>query len=244
MNGFIFYDGPSALDGKPILGIAVGLHTRHTNQKTGAMVQTYILRKDLSPTVALQTGEDVSVCGDCIHRELKSCYVRVDNGPLIVWKASQRGIYPRVSHKQAAETLKGRTVRLGTYGDPAAIPFAVWSNILRYVTEWTGYTHQWKRPEFSEFKRYCMASADNKEEYNRARANGWRAFYVLPKHSEEKPDGAFLCPASEEGGKKLTCIDCTACNGTLGQGHASVYIPVHGIAYKQTRFAELIQIGR
>jgi hypothetical protein len=36
-SGFVFYDGPSVIDGAPIIGIAV-LHSE--NSKTGDMVQT------------------------------------------------------------------------------------------------------------------------------------------------------------------------------------------------------------
>lgn len=65
MRGFIFYCGPSQIDGAPIVGIAV---LRSANAKTGDMVQTYILRADTAPLTALSTGADVSICGACPHR--------------------------------------------------------------------------------------------------------------------------------------------------------------------------------
>ena len=65
MQSFVFYDGPSALDGAPIIGIAV---LRSDNRKTGDMVQTYILRADTHPVDALRDGSDASICGDCPHR--------------------------------------------------------------------------------------------------------------------------------------------------------------------------------
>ena len=65
MRGFIFYQGPSQIDGAPIVGIAV---LRSKNDKTGDMVQTYILRSDMTPLVALATGADSSICGACPHR--------------------------------------------------------------------------------------------------------------------------------------------------------------------------------
>lgn len=64
MRGFVFYDGPSALDGAPIIGIAV-LHSK--NRKTGNMVQTFIIRADQSPLEAIATGDDASICGDCVR---------------------------------------------------------------------------------------------------------------------------------------------------------------------------------
>ena len=46
-NGAIIYRGPSLLDGKPIVVIAVGLNSSSKNRKTGNMLQTYILRDDI-----------------------------------------------------------------------------------------------------------------------------------------------------------------------------------------------------
>ena len=35
-------------------------------------------------------------------------------------------------------------VRIGSYGDPAAVPTRVWAELVRYRRHWTGYTHMWK----------------------------------------------------------------------------------------------------
>lgn len=64
-TGFVIYEGPSVLDGAPIVAIAV---TASDNRKTGNMVQTYILRRDVHPSEALRTGDDASIRGDCKHR--------------------------------------------------------------------------------------------------------------------------------------------------------------------------------
>lgn len=32
-------------------------------------------------------------------------------------------------------------VRIGSYGDPAAVPTRVWAELVRYAKNWTGYTH-------------------------------------------------------------------------------------------------------
>ena len=45
-RGLVLYEGPSEIDGKPIVCIAT-LDSR--NRKTGNMVQTWILRQDVSP---------------------------------------------------------------------------------------------------------------------------------------------------------------------------------------------------
>src|SRR5208282_750207 len=134
-NGVILYRGPSLLDGSPIVAIAVGLRTRSTNTKTGAMLQTYILRSDMDPLEAIRRRVDDSICGNCPHRGTptagRTCYVQVGQGPQAVYKAYKRGLYPVLT----AETIelcdvRGRTVRLGTYGDPAAVPAWVWEELI------------------------------------------------------------------------------------------------------------------
>ena len=62
MNKGIIYKGPSLLDGKPIVAIAT---YSDRNTKTGKVLQTYIIRSDISPLEASKTGEDFSICGDC-----------------------------------------------------------------------------------------------------------------------------------------------------------------------------------
>ena len=44
-KGFIIYDGPSMLDGEPIVAIAT---MKTSNRKTGEMVQVWILRSDVN----------------------------------------------------------------------------------------------------------------------------------------------------------------------------------------------------
>ena len=42
-NGIVLWEGPSRLDGSPIVVIAVGLKASSTNTKTGGMLQTYVV---------------------------------------------------------------------------------------------------------------------------------------------------------------------------------------------------------
>ena len=67
-NGYILYRGPSAIDGKPIMVIATGFANKSSNGKTGDMIQTWIIREDIAPNEAIKSGEDESICGQCIHR--------------------------------------------------------------------------------------------------------------------------------------------------------------------------------
>jgi len=229
-NGVIFYQGPSMIDGKPIVAIAVGLKQGSTNTKTGAMIQTYILRADKAPTEAVRDGSDESICGSCVHRgdgtgKQRSCYVTLIHGPQNVWRAFQNGRYPMRSWQ--SELFRDRMVRMGTYGDPAAVPIAYWRNMLKHAKGWTGYTHQWKNIHW-RWRELVMASADTVEEMAHAHVRGFRTFRVTPVGEGPLKGLEFNCPASHEAGQKLNCIDCMACMGTSAPHKASVQIAAHG----------------
>ena len=160
IRGFVLWRGESAIDGAPIAVIAT---LRSKNTKTGRMVQTFIMRTDVDPMTAVRIGRDLSICGMCLYRPALDggCYVTVGRAPLQVFRALKRRRYPR-----APERLLGtldRPVRLGTYGDPAAVPFEVWERLLAGVTRWTGYTHQWRTCD-TRFRSILMASADTPED--------------------------------------------------------------------------------
>lgn len=249
---FTIWKGPSELDGKPIMLVATLGAQNKENKKTGRMWQTYILRSDMNPVQAAQEREDASICGSCPHKlkENGTCYVRLDTGPLMVYKAVQRGVYPQRSLVEAQDLFAGEVVRMGSYGDPCAVPFSVWSIILGRCKGHTGYTHCWKDTRFQSFAGLLMASCDNLDEDAQAKARHWRTFTVVSTESYDTRHGlpvvpnSFLCPASKQAGQKLTCSQCLACDGNSTGRKASVYIPVHGVAYKVARFNTLITIGR
>lgn len=248
-RGFIIYEGPSLLTGAPIVAIAL---THSSNRKTGDMVQTYILHRDVKPTEALRTGDDAAVCGDCKHRPANggACYVVVAQGPTVVWKTYKAGRYPAVTWRgeeanpfaasAVAALGAGRMVRLGTYGDPAAVPAWVWEALTRDASGRTGYSHQWRNEALSADHRariaaLTMASVDDVAEAQEAQTRGLRYFRI---RTEAEALGAreFVCPASEEAGKRKTCATCGACDGSQRGAKASPVIIVHGT--KARRFAE------
>lgn len=226
INGYIIYRGASLLDGKPIVAVAV---TSSSNIKTGNMVQTYILVDNgLSPVINSQSLADASICGDCSHRRGLggSCYVNLGQGPRAVADGINRGIYPE-DLAMAAKLSTGRMVRLGTYGDPAAVPGNIWKTLLENAKGSTGYSHQWKSGKADHVMDFCMASADNEADRILALSKGYRTFRVRGKLEALLP-GEFACPASEEAGKRLTCDKCGACNGGTDTKKASPSIIVHG----------------
>lgn len=219
--GFIAYEGPSEIDGAPIVVIVNRIDQDSENEKTGALVQSFIIRSDVAPTDALKTGDDASICGDCQHRPLLAktngaapCYVNVGRSVRSVYEAYRRGRYTKADAATIARALAGKIVRLGTYGDPAAAPVRMWEQITRYALGRRGYTHQWDRPGFdaAAWGRLVMASADTIDEAAKANLLGMRVFRV--SIGVDKQAGEVTCPASAEGGRKSTCAKCTLCAGT------------------------------
>jgi hypothetical protein len=235
-TGAILWRGCSELDSAPIVVIATGLGARGSrNAKTGAgMVQLYILRADQSPIDAARTGADASICGDCRHRGTadgaavkgRTCYVNLAHGPRMAYLMATTARYDHVDLETAAEILRGRVVRLGAYGDPAAVPFSVWQALLTHASAWTGYTHQWAR--YPELAAYCMASVDTPSERAQARMLGFRTFRVRAAGQSVDPR-EVVCPASKEAGHKTTCDACRACGGNLARARADIVIAAHGI---------------
>lgn len=229
MASSILYQGPSMLDGAPIVVIATD---SSKNVKTGGMVQTWIMRTDVAPHDALKTGQDASVCGDCPHRPLNggACYVTVFQAPLSVYRAFHRGSYAAYQPGQYA----GRMVRVGSYGDPAAVPFHVWDSFTAGAAGVTGYTHQWRNAD-PRLAAVTMASCDKPAERAEAKAKGFRTFRIMLE-TETREKGEISCPASAEAGHKLTCDQCGACNGNRTERRGDVAIIVHGAAGKVNRF--------
>lgn len=180
----------------------------------------------------------------------RGCYVVVAQAPLGAWRAWRRGSYADASTPEARRELgRGRMVRCGSYGDPAAVPEHVWRELLAEASGWTGYTHGWRaRPDL---RPYLQASVDSEAEAVEARAAGWRTFRVgaapAPRPAmvdtfagrASGPVGRnreILCPASEEAGRRTTCEACGLCSGAGPGGRlasaASVYIPPHGAGRK------------
>ena len=204
-----------------------------SNTKTGAVIQTWILRADRDPVQASKASLDGAVCGDCPHRHSLggACYVTLFQAPLGVWRAWDRGNYTPSTKAQAkldALKLAGNPVRLGAYGDPAAVPTEVWCDLLDGAQAWTGYTHQWHKPVAAPLRTLCMASVDSELEAAQARALGWRTFRVVAPGDPEPDNPAEIECLSDSRG--LTCAQCRLCNGARPDGKQprSIWIDVHG----------------
>lgn len=237
-NGYILYEGPSLLDGAPIVVIATGFASKSANGKTGDMIQTWILRADIAPHHAVKSGDDSSICGQCPHRPAMRetvtasgeafvpCYVKTFQAPLSVYNAYQRGHYPRATLAEITRLCAGRMVRFGSYGDPCAAPIAIWEAAASEALGWTGYTHQW-RTIGAGWARLVMASADSLADMAGAHAMGYRTFRVTERAFENVKGLETVCPASKEKAAVTNCAACRACMGTSGKARVSVQIARH-----------------
>ena len=239
-NGLIVYTGPSSIDGRPIVVILTGLASSSENEKTGGLIQSWILRADVEPHVALRTGDDASVCGQCPHRPILArqtgdapCYVQVGEAPLSVYRAFARGSYPRAQTlEQVRAALQGRRLRIGSYGDPAAAPVALWQTLTSMSAGHVGYTHQWQSTDFdhASWAPLVMASADSADEARQAQSLGMRYFRV--SIGVDKAPLEVTCPASVEGGRKTTCDSCMLCGGT-SKNARSIVIADHAAGHQR-----------
>lgn len=259
MPGVVFYEGKSEIDGSPIVGIATW---GSENVKTGPLIQTWIMRSDIHPIVAINEGEDKSVCGDCPLRGLirpisekthkggyagetvnkaRACYVLVYNAPAQVYKKYKSGGYPKLT-KEFAKNFFGMGLRYGSYGDPVSIPMKSWELLESLCTAdvFPGYTHQWKNKKFSKWKTKLMASTHSVSENEIASASGWRTFRTINDLSEISQN-EIVCPASPEAGMKKTCAMCGACDGRRNKSDVrkSIAIVSHG-SHKHKMVAEVI----
>jgi hypothetical protein len=176
----------------------------------------------MKPTESIKSGSDASVCGDCPARGMW-CYVNVGQAPNSIYKTWERGGYQELN----LNLFKHRAVRFGAWGDPAALPVGLLRLIANKASMYTGYTHAWRYCD-QDVKQFCMASCDTEDDFYQARGMGWRTFRVRTSEDEPRLAKEVVCPASEEGGNKIQCIQCGACDGTARGLKGNIVITAHG----------------
>lgn len=240
--GEVVYEGPSELNQEPIV-VVLGLRPTGNRKVGERLLQTWILSQSAEPVPAAKEGMDAAVCGDCalrpkLRREdreagrpklfRRGCYVNLFWAPTAIYRSWKAGKYATTPQRIPAWAL----LRMGSYGDPSAVPIDVWRDLVSRVRKATkipepkpvslGYTRQWKlKPEMSEF---YMASVFSEEEARQARKLGFRTFRIRPDvgalvrmmGTGGLMANEFECPASEEQSHRLNCQDCMACDGSRG----------------------------
>ena len=237
-TGAVLWEGRSPLDGAYIVAIVTGLRRPSENPKTGPMAQTWTLCRDQHPTRAALHNADRAICGDCPLRgdrlRGRGCYVSLLSAPAAVWRAYRRGYYPRLSPDQVGNAIGRRGLRIGSYGDPAVVPFDVWRQVARRCVPAVGYTHLWRTCD-PEFKNLVMASCQTEADYFEAVAAGWRTFRV---RLAEQPllAGEKACPNET---KALTCDRCGGCGGANSR-RPNFAIVAHGVHFAKPAVEKLL----
>ena len=134
-----------------------------------------------------------------------------------------RGVYPMANNRADRTDLGfGRVVRIGTYGDPAAVPSWVWDQLLTGCESHLAYSHQSGfRPDIA------MQSADTEAQAVAHWNNGARTFRVITDIGDLVKGKEILCPASKEAGRRVQCNACKLCGGTSIKASKSIAIVQH-----------------
>ena len=240
----ILYQGASLINGQPIVALA---QSDSTNSKTGNMIQTFILDATVDPLEASRTGRDASICGSCPHRGTpnnndkgqatdRTCYVTLAHAPLGKYKAYKKGVYgtktATLKEIESFGSLQG--VRLGTYGDPCAVPNDIWKALTSKALYSTAYTHAAINP----MPESIMTSTDNLKQSIDAWARSERTFRVISHVDQLYKRREVLCPASEEMGKRATCASCKLCGGSKVNAK-NIAIVAHGTSKRKAK--EIVQ---
>lgn len=228
-NSFLLYEGPSQLDGGPIIATLTGLNGS-ANPKTGGALSIWIMRGDEHPMDCINTGLDRSMCGVCPFRKTASvngvriCYVNM--APVFgMFHKYRAGRYNTLND---LSRLNGWVVRAGAYGDPAALPLSLLQDIKKQAGTLLGYTHQWSR--FPNLKKYFLASCQDQASYIRAKLLGFKTFRIRGTGRGEMYPREIECMAKQKG---LTCAECKLC--TPGRG-PDISTEVHGLSWAIKEF--------
>ena len=231
-NSYIAWEGDSLIDGSPIALILTGFVFPTSNRKTGRLIQSWILQQEFVPTSAAKNGLDQGICGSCSLKlsQTGSCYVNllpVNN----IYHKYQAGTYEKFSANEIEVLKRYRyPVRIGSYGDPTAVPFEVWEPIILASKKYTGYTHQWRVCD-RRWQKYLMASVQSQAEAELAQMQGWRTFRIIAPGAPLSP-GEVLCRHTED--DRIQCETCLLCNGASSK--PNIADPVHGLNWKISNF--------
>ena len=226
-KGYVLQRGISPHNGEPFVVI---MTMESSNSKTGNMCQVWILNENIHPVAAVNLGEDVTVCGDCLHRGIwdeelqkfvdRSCYVNYGQAPAQVYKSYHRGIYGEIDDLDL-KILIDRLIRWGSFGDPALIDPEIVALLNEHAAGHTGYTHQWRQPWAQWCKNVFQASCDSFAYYLDASAHGWKTFAVVSKGKQSF--SGKLCPATADN-SQAQCITCSLCDGAK----TDIFVEAHG----------------
>lgn len=214
--------------------VAVQFQYGSNNSKTGNGVHIFIMPMRWVMEGKSAMNDDSASCMDCIHGKNanRTCYVRKGMSEMglkskvaSLHKHYMNGtldIQPIESATAELPKIRGNYVRFGAYGEPIVLGESLTKAICDASATWTGYTHQWRQPSYQWAKDYFMASADNERLGEIAQGLGWRTFRV--RMANDVVGKEVICPASKEGGRKVTCNTCGLCKGATIKAKSIVII--------------------
>ena len=252
-NSYIAWEGASLIDGSPIVLILTGFIHHSSNKKSGRILQSWIIQQNILPTEAAKHGRDKANCGDCPLKlsNIGSCYVNLL--PLNnIYRKHRAGGYQKLS-KHEIEIIKRYRypIRIGSYGetalqegfppqatanpkgDPTAIPFHIWEPIISASGKYTGYTHLWRNQSNYIWRKYLMASVENKSDARLAQSLGWRTFRVIAPNAP-LIQNEILCRHTED--DRSVCENCLLCDGASSK--PNVADRVNGLNWKISNFVK------
>lgn len=223
-KSFIWYSGPSALDGKPIYGLLyLGLGG---NRKLGSIPYTTIIPQDKEEFL-----QNESVCGKCPFLKSpnsgkRSCYVTYYQ--ILTFKKWREWIDEDTMNKMKDKKipyidifdpeiknalkplLKKVILRHGNSGDPLSIPIKYLRQLDSFFADSISYTHQ--AYLYKSKVQEGFQSMISTHSYSHAKAlhkNGFRTARVIKGEDSELLPNEIICP--EQLGKVLNCDQCRLC---------------------------------
>ena len=241
-RGYVLYEGPSQFDGSSIVVILGRPGTNaKTGSMWQTWILNASMKPSEAAALGLDASVcgDCPLRPFAV-REAKArgekrvpCYVVLVQAPRAIFDGYQRGIYPRITPEQARKLLaerivprkRGRarhrhapygirqSVRLGSYGDPAAVPFEIWERLGVGTGEFSppGYTHGWLREGFDVRQLdYLMASIDPiSADQAEALPENARTYRVI-RSGDTLATNEIECPSK----RGVQCADCLLCAGS------------------------------
>ncbi|MEM7727632.1 MAG: hypothetical protein AAF208_14905 [Cyanobacteria bacterium P01_A01_bin.45] len=197
------------------------------------LLQSWIIQQNILPTEAAKHGRDKANCGDCPLKlsNIGSCYVNllpINN----IYRKYKAGGYSKLD-KHEIEIIKRYRypIRIGSYGDPTAVPFHVWEPIISASDKYTGYTHLWRNQSNYIWRKYLMASVENKSDARLAQSLGWRSFRVIAPDAPLSKN-EILCRHTED--DRIVCETCLLCDGASSK--PNIADRVNGLNWKISNF--------
>ena len=201
------------------------------------LLQSWIIQQNLVPTEAAKKGLEKGICGTCPLKlsQTGACFVNllpVNN----IYRKYFAGSYSKFSANEIEVIKRYRyPIRIGSYGDPTAVPFDVWKPIISASGGHTGYTHRWDNNECdSRWKKYLMASVQSESEACIAQNLGWRTFRIIAPDAPLS-ENEILCRHTKDNATQ--CEACMLCDGKSNK--PNIADRVHGLKWSAIRLVEI-----